>query len=41
MRPSINHSRTEDYNALIEQMKAENIAYQELNEQPDLFSVLV
>ena len=31
----------EDYNALIERMKAENIVYQELNEQPDLFSVLV
>jgi threonine dehydratase len=31
----------EDYHALIERMKAENIVYQELNEQPDLFSVLV
>jgi len=31
----------EDYHALIGRMKTENIIYQELNEQPDLFSVLV
>jgi threonine dehydratase len=33
--------KREDYAALLERMQGENIVFQQLNEQPDLFSVLV